>query len=353
MIGPFLEITSRATINKPAPKDWKFAIEQKTGLKILEISWLAGDGSDRSYYRITLADNEKTLVLMQLADKDFTALKKNKYEWVEIEAILNKHNILTPRPLHTLQELGLLIIEDYGNQMLESLFLNKELNSADVMKNIKPALDLILKMQTISKTNSECWTQRSFDYDRFMWELRFFKKNFVEGVLQYKFNRKENDLFLQEADSLSKNLADLPQVFTHRDFHSRNIMVTEDENLYALIDFQDARLGPACYDFVSLVFDSYLPLSKEQRVNLFEASCSYLIEQTSNHMFDNVKPQSLIMLVQRQLKAIGSFGYLKIEKNKPLYLDYVLPAVSTIEPLDAFPFLTKELPKIVKKHFQN
>ena len=136
-------------MNTPPPKDWAFAIEQKTGLHIADIKWLAGDGSDRSYYRITLKDQEKTLVLMQLADKDFIALKNHKYEWIEIESILHKHGILTPRPLHTIEELGLLIIEDYGNQMLESLFLNKELTTEDIESKIQPALDLLIKMQSI------------------------------------------------------------------------------------------------------------------------------------------------------------------------------------------------------------
>jgi len=324
-------------MNTPPPKDWDFAIEQKTGLHIADIKWLAGDGSDRSYYRITLKDQEKTLVLMQLADKDFIALKNHKYEWIEIESILHKHGILTPRPLHTIEELGLLIIEDYGNQMLESLFLNKELTTEDIESKIQPALDLLIKMQSIPKNTSECWTTREFDYDRFMWELRFFKKNFLEGVLKYKLSRKENDLFLGEADTLSKTLANLPQVFTHRDYHSRNIMVTEGSNLYALIDFQDARLGPACYDLVSLVYDSYLPISKEQRVSLFESSCVYLSKNLGRAFAQEIKKHAHTMLIQRQLKAIGSFGYLKIEKNKPLYLNYVLPAVSTID----------------KTHFQN
>ena len=137
--------------------------------------------------------------------------------------------------------------------------------------------------------------------------------------------------------------------FVHRDYHSRNIMVKDDR--LALIDFQDARLGPASYDLVSLCFDSYVPLSMDFRKSVFDKGVAEIAAQGGVEASASILTYFRPMLLQRQLKAIGSFGYLTKEKKRGDYLKYVTPALQTLDPDlifdDRWPFLSKTLIQLI------
>src|SRR6478672_7773509 len=94
----------------PPPPEW--AISQALGLEHIRVSWLAGDGSDRCYYRLHDKDSEKSFVLMQLSGDDAALLAKDGYEWVKISALLSDHQIPAPRTIAALPDFAALIIED-------------------------------------------------------------------------------------------------------------------------------------------------------------------------------------------------------------------------------------------------
>ncbi len=113
-------------------------------------------------------------------------------------------------------------------------------------------------------------------------------------------------------------LAAEPRVLCHRDYHSRNLMLHEGR-LY-VIDFQDARMGPDTYDLVSLLRDSYVDLG-EQVVNdliaYFLALKGIPAEESAfRTRFD-------IMALQRNLKALGTFGYQTTTRGNPVYIQYI------------------------------
>ena len=101
----------------PPPK----TIQSSLNLKEITIEWLAGDGSDRCYYRIFSPELEKSLVLMQLSDRDAQALRENGYEWIQIGEVLRKHHLAVPKTVQTLPDYAAIVIEDYGDIMMESL----------------------------------------------------------------------------------------------------------------------------------------------------------------------------------------------------------------------------------------
>jgi aminoglycoside/choline kinase family phosphotransferase len=154
-----------------------------------------------------------------------------------------------------------------------------------------------------------------------------------------------------EVDALAEYLASFSHYFTHRDFHSRNIMV-KDEQL-ALIDFQDARLGASSYDLVSLVFDNYVGFNLTTRTELLAqglASLELVLTREETHALHASYPA---MILQRQLKAIGTYGFLTLNKKRGNYLRYVAPAVESLG-LDIIPdkrwsFLSTELPAILRE----
>ncbi|MEZ4742894.1 MAG: phosphotransferase [Bdellovibrionota bacterium] len=317
----------------------------------LKIEWLAGDGSDRCYYRLHPSNSDSSLVLMQLSGRDAVALEKGGYEWIELAKILQDYNILTPKVIATLPDYAAIIIEDYGNMMLSSLLQTESGFNYEVAAKYQLAIDIIINFLSINKNKKQVWCSRSFDKERFEWELDFFYQKFLAPIASLDLNKSQLKIFRQESQSLAAYLAKFSKYFVHRDFHSRNLMVSE--NNIAVIDFQDARLGPPSYDLVSLIFDSYVPIDNSDRLDLLEYAISSIRKKLpfatvqNNLITDEISNSWKPTLLQRQLKAIGSFGFLTLEKNRGDYLKYVKPALTTLIQNDIYdkrwPYISGEL----------
>lgn len=338
----------------PTPEELKSAL----AINVLTVEWLAGDGSDRSYYRIKSPEIARPLVLMQLSGADARALHEGRYDWLEISNILAMHSIRVPRLIRSMPEQAAIIIEDYGNLMLETKALDFYQSGSvnEFFELYAAANDILIRLLEIPvPTNPDqdrhVWTQRAFDAERFEWELNFFLKKFVEPVARINLNADDKQQFEGEVKAIANYLAGLPQHFVHRDFHSRNLMVFEDQ--LAVIDFQDARLGPASYDAVSLCFDSYIPMNAEERQKLFNAYLDRVAARLGSPKRQELVDQWQTVLLQRQLKALGSFGFLTIEKNKGNYLRYVKPALETLRGArvkDArWPFISDQLLNLLER----
>ena len=329
------------------------AIAKALGVDHLTVEWLAGDGSDRCYFRVRSPELTKSLVLMQLSGTDAENLKRGRYDWVEISDLLRANQIAAPGCVAILADHAAIIIDDYGDIMLESVALELHKNGKhnEVLSFFNKALQTVGHFLSIDPTPGSVWTSRSFDQERFEWELRFFLTKYLEPVAHYTLSASEEVEFCNDIRAISTFLASASRYFVHRDFHSRNVMI--HNNSIAVIDFQDARLGPPSYDLVSLVFDSYVPLAPESRLQLlnegFEIIEAFGQSQAAARAKDEWRP----MLLQRQLKAIGSFGYLTVDKHKGDYIKNVAPALQTL--FDAgvqdgrWPFLSGRLLHILAK----
>jgi aminoglycoside/choline kinase family phosphotransferase len=162
-----------------------------------------------------------------------------------------------------------------------------------------------------------------FDLEKLMWEVGFTIEHFYKLHLQRHISPKDQQVLDKTFTAICTELANEPAVFTHRDFHSRNVMVPSDERL-VMIDFQDARMGPPQYDLASLLRDSYYQLNEDQVQRLidyylarYEAlSGQKLQRQHFLRLFD-------LMAVQRNFKAIGSFASFQNKRGVATYLKYV------------------------------
>ncbi len=322
------------------------AICRSLNIHSLSIDWLAGDGSDRCYYRIQSPELKHSLVLMQLSKKDAHLIKDHGYEWIKIGNLLNHHAIPVPKLVTSLYEYAALIIEDYGDMMLETITIKAWQNQQKdrIKACYDKAFDLIAKMLAIPFDADHVWTKRAFDQERLSWELRFFEQQFFDKAIHQSLPSNEKEQFLAEVEHLASYLASFSKYFTHRDYHSRNLMLF-DERL-AVIDFQDARLGAPAYDAVSLCFDSYVPFDKDFRMQLL-GRCQTRIRAVSDKAAKEFSECWQAVLLQRQLKAIGSFAYLTVSKNRGNYLHYVKPAIETLLEAEVFdarwPFLSSDL----------
>lgn len=157
-------------------------------------------------------------------------------------------------------------------------------------------------------------------------------------------------------DTLARSALEQPQVWVHRDYHSRNLMITAHGNP-GILDFQDAVTGPVTYDLVSLLRDCYIAWPREQVENWVEEHHGRALE--AGIIEDVGLAQFLrwfdLMGVQRHLKAIGIFARLNIRDGKPGYLKdiprtlgYVIDVSRRYPELDGLSRLIDEmvLPKI-------
>lgn len=327
------------------------AVADALNISTLTIEWLAGDGSDRCYFRVRSPELEKSQVLMQLSGSDLENLRAGHYDWIEISKILSDSGVLVPKPFATMKDFGAIIIDDYGDEMLETTALKSHRNGnlSQVLPLYGKCLEILKHFVALRPAGSPSWTKRSFDEPRFLWELDFFVTKYLEGVCRRPLSSSERTKFDQDSRSLARFLATGSKYFVHRDFHSRNIMVVGQE--VAVIDFQDARLGPVSYDLVSLCFDSYVPFTAAERHSMLNDGISLFGRAHGNALAEEAKGQWKPMLLQRQIKAIGSFGYLTIDKHKGDYLKNVGPAVQTL--VDAqlednrWPFISGDLVEIL------
>lgn len=265
------------------------------------------DASFRRYYRVLTAD--KTLMLM-----DAPTAQEDCRPFVQIRDMLDGAGILVPQ-IHAQDfDLGCLLLEDLGSQLFLDLL---SLETADDLYRM--AMQQIDKMQAI-KVNDRL---PEYSEALLLQEMQLFTDWFIDQHLGYQLNQQQLEQLTQIQQLLVENALQQPQVFVHRDFHSRNLMWYQQS--CAVIDFQDAVLGPVSYDLVSLLKDCYIAWDDDQ-VQRWVDGFRQRYNQKNNS--DISQLQFLrwfdLMGVQRQLKAIGIFCRLNYRDGKKKYL-YDIP----------------------------
>jgi aminoglycoside/choline kinase family phosphotransferase len=157
----------------------------------------------------------------------------------------------------------------------------------------------------------------AFDVEKLTWELEFFARHYLLGYKGVTPTDAERDALREEWASIVAELAGEPRVLCHRDYHSRNLMLHAG-SLY-IIDFQDARMGPNTYDLVSLLRDSYVDLTPPHVDELIAFFLALTGDTAGQHEF---RRRFDLMALQRNLKALGTFGYMTTSRNNTVYIQY-------------------------------
>ena len=297
----------------------------------VRFSPLQGDASTRQYYRLSMEyqgnpSEPGTLILMQLEAPNV----QGETDFIRVLKFLKELHLPVPELLHFDAERGLLLLQDCGDVTLET-----HLHSADpeTLKNgyIK-AVHLLAAMQTkaTQAIDADCPAYHlKFDVEKLMWEMDFMLEHFIEGIQQIPLKPAIRKELRKQLTGLCATLAEQPLWFTHRDFHSRNLMVHNDA--LVLLDFQDARMGPSQYDLVSLLRDSYLPLPEEVVWDLVDVFIQKK-QELDKHTIDREEFIRIfdLMSIQRNLKAIGTFAYQKKIKNNDRYMGYIAPTLDYV-----------------------
>lgn len=288
---------------------------------------LVPEASTRRYYRLHLTDG-KTLVA---ASEDASSAKINMPNVIAVQAFLQTGNINVPEIIYTDMTAGIMLQQDLGDMSLNQI-LKDEPHMADLY--YQEAILHMLKWQRLADDGKCPAFRLSFDVPKLVFEFDFF----IEHTLLRYYQTKAQDSELKEIRSSFLKIAEdlaapANKVFTHRDYHSRNILLggstalTDQQQQY-IIDFQDARLGLIQYDLCSLLCDAYAPMAGERRAALtdFAFEQGKDVHQQSRAEFDHYFRLSAF---QRIVKAMGTFGR-QAALGRDDFAAYLQPAWATL-----------------------
>ena len=208
---------------------------------------------------------------------------------------------------------GFLLITDLGNRVYLS-----ELNDSTVESLYGDALSSLKVLQSQGIE----FELPQYDHALLMREMEIFREWYLGKHIEFNLDDKLNSEIDQCFEFLAQSALEQPQVIVHRDYHSRNLLITDEHNP-GILDFQDAVIGPVTYDLVSLLRDCYIewPAAKvAEWVKAYHASClqSGILKDVNADMF---KRWFDLMGIQRHLKASGIFARLNYRDGKPGYLN--------------------------------
>ena len=278
----------------------------------LKFAPLSGDASTRRYFR--LRDGSGTSVLA-LHPEPFVT---EELPFVVIRALLAGWGVPVPELHDGDGARGLLVLEDLGDLTLQEVLKGtSEVEREDLYREAVEGIVLLQREAGRAQQKSACF-QISFDLEKLSWELHYFLKHFVESHRGCNLSAEDRAVVAEAFHRLSEEIASWPRVLCHRDYHSRNLMLYGGRLVW--IDFQDARMGPATYDLVSLLRDSYVDLDEEFVARRAEEFRQKAVPGEGREVFQR---RFDLMSVQRNLKALGTFGYMAQVRDNPVYLPYM------------------------------
>ena len=292
---------------------------------------LAGDASNRRYYRVTR--DHQSWVLMRWEPYD----PKN-YPFLSVQEHFANHGIKVPEVIAMSPLEGLMLLEDLGDLTLERKFWESQ-NHDTSIPFYKATIDELVKIHypaTFDKTDCIAFKVQ-FDTAKLLWEMKYGQDNLLAGVCKFQFTEQSNNEITDVFTKICQRLDQEPKFIAHRDFHSRNVMIKFDD--VRVIDFQDARMGPIQYDLVSLMRDSYVNMNDSMAEELIEyyleKAKPYLGAQFSKEHFELIYE---LQTIQRCFKACGSFASFYNMRNDTRYLKYLSHTLRKVmKSLIAFP----------------
>lgn len=296
---------------------------------------LAADASTRRYFRVhwsaPVVGLPASSVLMvcepwpAAETPDFLAVGQH----------LRASGVRVPQVYGASPTQGLICLEDYGDRTLAAQWQH----TAGVDHRLwgERAIDELVKMHTVGTQRYDpvCPAFRlAFDIPKLLSELQFFRQHAIERLWQQPLSDAERQEFDAACTTLCALLAAQPRYFCHRDYHGWNIMV--HNGTVGILDFQDARMGPQPYDLVSLLLDRGTPEVLGRAVS--QTLITYYLQRVQAEAGQRLDRHGFAELfdyvaVQRGLKAIGTFAYMTVVRQRPQYLPYIPPTLAALQPL--------------------
>ncbi|MEW6533040.1 MAG: phosphotransferase [Thermodesulfobacteriota bacterium] len=280
----------------------RLRVMQQAGIPPERIVPLIGDASTRLYFRAFYPSGQTAIIMVMpqagVGEED---------SFLQIRKFLADRDLPVPRLHEHDRGLGIVVLEDLGDDLLESVVAR---SSEDEIRALyTQAIELLVKLRkaTDGLTGGCPAFERAFDLTKLMEEMDFFVTHFVRGLCRIEPSPAALATLYDFFTNICSLLAEEPRVFAHRDYHSRNLILHEGR--LVMIDFQDARMGPAQYDLASLLRDSYVTVPQELMDKLMAEYFAAIPALGQDPSFERFRFVFDVMSLQRNIKALGTFGY--------------------------------------------
>lgn len=303
-------------------------LQQTLQFPLVRLEPASNDASFRRYFRVWHSDGSTRVVMDAPPDKEDTG------PFLQVAALLERCGVHVPHVHAADAERGFLLLEDLGSVQ----YLTRLRAGQDPERLYGDALEALLRVQLRGVQAAE--TLPPYDRALLDREMALMPEWFCGQHLQLELEREDRELLRASFDRLIEAALEQPRVLVHRDYHSRNLLISDPNP--GIVDFQDAVFGPVTYDLVSLLKDCYIEWPRSQLERWVCAHHARLLE--AGFVLDADERQFLrwfdLMGVQRHIKVLGIFARLWWRDGKsgyladlPRTLQYVREAAASCEEL--------------------
>ena len=273
------------------------------GDELTDVRPASADASFRRYFRVTSENTGRTFIVM-----DAPPDKEDCRPFIHITELLRSVNVNAPAIITMDLEKGFLLLDDLGDRQ----YLD-HLDQQNSNRLYSDALESLINMQRIADDLPP------YDRQKLLDEMGLFEPWYLNRHLGISLDAEQKSSLDAVFQLLIDSALEQPRVFVHRDYHSRNLMLVDDNNP-GVIDYQDAVIGPVTYDLVSLFKDCYIEWPRDRVENWLDQYLQHTAVEIPVDRSRFIRWFDL-MGVQRHLKVLGIFARLNYRDGKSQYLD--------------------------------
>lgn len=289
-----------------------------------DFSPLKAHASTKKFYLGKFNEKKHLLIVFELG-------KEERENFLKLTNFLHSQRISVPKIVYSPDDEEPYLITDFVSGKLLSQTPFDE-------KIFEKAVEEAKKFSLIKYDSLQAIKFPMLDFKRIKYELDFFLLHFCEGFA----NERVEEETRKALYNLAGEVDSFPKSFCHRDYHSENIIVKED-NVF-ILDYQDALIAPCAYDFASLYVDGYFDFPKKARESIKNYALSH---------FGASEEEFLKTALQRLLKALGTFGFQIVHRKKAKYIASVIRSVNYLDEMTASNIVESEKTRNYLKALKN
>jgi aminoglycoside/choline kinase family phosphotransferase len=324
----------------------KFLAERFDSAQI-KIEQLTPDASTREYFRINWKPTAIACVYPVPDDPQ-------EASYLDVTGLFQTAGLPVAEIYEVNKELAIIIHEDFGNKILRDVLATASQSERDEW--LDRSITLIAEIQTATDKAFELDSVASrlrFDEEKLLWELNFFKTHYFETFKNTPLPETDSSALSEEFTELGRELSGRAKVLTHRDFHAANLMIDRENHLH-IIDHQDARIGSASYDLVSLLLDRVVELPAPEWLAVKRR---FFLDERQRLSLEKLDEEDFayefrLQTIQRCLKAVGTFSFQSATRGKTYFIQYMDPMLQivlrAVENLNKFPYIQRILTEQLK-----
>jgi hypothetical protein len=271
---------------------------------VKDIVALTPDASTREYFRIPWT---KGTAVAAVYPEPFDALV---HPYLDVTRLFLDCDLPVPEVLDVDGSAGIIVQEDLGSRQLCQVF--EEVSEEEREDLLEQAVDIIARIQAATRKAFErdsIASRLAFDEAKLSWEFNFFFEHYFGSYRKETLTHGQAAELKAELNDIAAELAGVSRVLCHRDYHTANLMLDRHGKV-RIVDHQDARMGPASYDLVSLLLDRQpgppsLAEVRAHRLFFLDTRRRYGLEAVDP---DDLSREFRLMTIQRGLKAVGTFS---------------------------------------------